>query len=237
MSREITKDFSNLKEFIAHYNLADLSANTNFIKILSKQHKKLYSYLSCIAELNQLYTDKSITPIITENQLNFIIESCSDIGCSLFETAHGAYKATKMMLRSSIETFLKGYNLDDIPNLDQEKSVFNIFDNVKVLPFFLTEPQKSIFNKIHSDYKILCQDTHTATINNMQQITALNYFPTFDMKKADNVSEFFIELVSLYCTLICIKYNNHFQRMHHRNKESIIENIPREFRALIQGIK
>lgn len=237
MSREIKSDFSNLKDFIAKYNLRELSTNAEFINILSKQHKKFYSYLTGIAELSSLYHDKSINPLIAEKQINYILESCSDIGCSLFEMVHGAYKASKMMLRSSIETFLKGFNLDDIPNLDQEKSIFKVFEKVKVLPFFLTEPQNKIFGKIHSVYKVLCQDTHTATTINMLQITALKYFPTFNLNEAEKVSKYLIELVSLYNSLICIKYNNHFHRMHHRNKENIIKNIPKKFRALIQGIK
>jgi len=236
MSREISSDFSNLLEFIKKYNLQGHSGNGDFLKILSQQHKKFYSYLTCIAELIHLSKDKSITPTISEKQLAFITESCSDIGSALFVMTHGAYKASKMMLRSSIETFNKGFNLDSIPDIDQEKSVFVIFDNIKALPFFNQEPQKTLFDSIHHDYKLLCQDTHTASDINMQHITALNYFPTFDLIEAAQVSEILMRLVASYNTIICIKYNDHFQKMHHRNKENIIENIPKTFRPLIHGI-
>lgn len=236
MSREITQDFSNLVEFIKGYNLQALSGNTDFLRILSQQHKKFFSYLTCIAELIPLAKDNTLSPTISDNQLDFITESCSDIGSALFVMTHGAYKASKMMLRSSIETFHKGFNLDSIPDLDQEKSVFNIFDRVKALPFFANEPQRSLFDTIHQDYKLLCQDTHTAADINMQHITALKYFPTFSINDATQLSDILMRLVSSYNTLICLKYNEHFQKMHHRNKENIIENIPKPFRPLIHGV-
>lgn len=236
MSREITQDFSNLVEFIKEYNLQALSGNADFLRILSQQHKKFFSYLTCIAELIPLAKDNTLSPAVSDNQLDFITESCSDIGSALFVMTHGAYKASKIMLRSSIETFHKGFNLDLIPDLDQEKSVFNIFDRVKALPFFANEPQKSLFDTIHQDYKLLCQDTHTAADINMQHITALKYFPTFSIVDATQLSDILMRLVSSYNTLICLKYNEHFQKMHHRNKENIIENIPKPFRPLIHGV-
>jgi hypothetical protein len=236
MSREISQDFSNLVEFIKKYNLQTLSGNNDFLTILSQQHKKFFSYLTCIAELIPLARENTLSPTISDNQIDFITESCSDIGSATFVMTHGAYKASKMMLRSSIETFQKGFNLDLIPDLDQEKSVFNIFDRVKALPFFANEPQKSLFNIIHHDYKLLCQDTHTAADINMQHITALKYFPTFSIVDATQLSDTLMRLVSSYNTLICLKYNEHFQKMHHRNKENIIENIPKPFRPLLHGI-
>lgn len=236
MSREITQDFSNLVKFIKGYNLHELSSNSEFLKVLSQQHKKFFSYLTCIAELIPLAKGKTLLPLVSDNQLDFITESCSDIGSALFVMTHGAYKASKMMLRSSIETFHKGFSLDSIPDLDQEKSVYNIFDRVKALNFFANEPQKGLFDAIHQDYKILCQDTHTAAEINMQHITALKYFPTFSLIDATQLSDILMRLVSSYNTLICLKYNEYFQKMHHRNKENIIENIPKPFRPLIHGL-
>src|SRR5436190_1776916 len=114
MSREISSDFSNLLEFIKGYSLHAHLGNADFLKILAQQHKKFFSYLTCVAELIHLSKDSSITPAISKKQLAFLTESCSDIGSALFVMTNGAYKASKMMLRSSIETFNKGFNLDNI---------------------------------------------------------------------------------------------------------------------------
>lgn len=236
MSRETTQDFANLVKFIEEYNLRTLPTNPDFLNVLSQQHKKFFSYLTCIAELVPIVKDTSLTPLISNDQLDFITESCSDIGNALFVMTHGAYKASKMMLRSSIETFHKGFNLDAIARLDQEKSIFVLFDKIKVLPFFSREPAKSLFEIIHQKYKLLCQDTHTAANINMQHITALKYFPTFSINEANKLSSTLIQLVSCFNTLICLKYNMHFQKMHHKNKENIIESIPRQYRPLIHGI-
>lgn len=236
MSREIPDDFANLVAFLKSYNLTDLDSNPSFIKILSQQHKKYFSYLTFMAELNQLSKDKKLEPHISQKQLDFLTESCSDIGSTIFIMSHGAYKAARLTLRCSIETFNKGLNLDFIPKLDEEKSVFAIFDKIKDLEFFKGEVNKDIINTIHQDYKTLCEDAHTATRVNMRHITALKYFPSFDIDEANELSGILMRLVSSYNSLLAIKYNNQYHKMHHRNKENIIETIPKKLRPLIQGI-
>ena len=236
MPREITTDFSKFLKFIEEYNLSTHNTNKDYIKVLSQQHKKFYSFLTCIAEIQHLRKDTSLTPVICDKQIGFLTESCSDVGSAFFVMTHGAYKASKIMLRSSIETFCKAYNLDSIPNIDKEKSVYAIFDGIKALPFFEAEPQKSLLKIIHQEYKNLCLDTHTADDINMQHITALNYFPTFDKAEATKVSEKLTLLVSAYISLLCIKYNAYFQKMHHKSKENIIDSIPRTIRPVIHGI-
>lgn len=236
MSREIPDDFSNLITFLKGYNLSELGSNQSFIKILSQQHKKYFSYLTFVAELTELSKDKKLEPNISKKQLDFITESCSDVGSTIFVMSHGAYKAARLTLRSSIETFNKGFNLDFIPDLDQEKSVFVIFDKIKELDFFKGEPNKSLMNSIHQDYKTLCEDVHTASRLNMQHITALKYFPTFEIEEATELSDLIMRLVSSYNSLLSMKYNSQFHKMHHRNKENITETIPKKIRPLIQGI-
>jgi len=237
MSREVSADFKDLVNFIEKYDLSPLISNRDFIKVLSEQHKKFFSYLTFLAEISTLANDHTIKPNIGSKQLEFIIESCSDVANALFVMTHGAYKPARMMLRSSIETFLKGFNLDELTDLDKEKSVYAIFDRVYTLPFFIEEPKKTLIDSIHNDYKLLCLDTHTATSVNMQQITALKYFPTFNSTEASRISEILMRLVSSFITLLCIKYNSHYHRMHHRNKEIIIESIPKQYRQVVYGIK
>ena len=74
MSREIIVDFQELTEFLKGYDLSLLLANTDFLKFISQQHKKFYSYLTAIAEL-QNYIDVSAysTPLLS-SQFSFIKE-------------------------------------------------------------------------------------------------------------------------------------------------------------------
>lgn len=237
MSREITKDLKLLKEFIGNYEIKSLLDNRDFLVVLSQQHRKYFSYLTMIAEIADLQDKNSfLVPSISKKQIEFLLESCSDIGNSIFVMSHGSYKAAKMMQRSSIETFLKGFTLDSINDIDQEKSIFKLFDRIRTDVFFNNSPQSILLDQIHQKYKLLCMDVHTASPLNMNQISALKYFPAFSKINADKVSEMLQILVSNYSVLIGLKYKDYFSKMHHRNKENVLENIPKKYRQLLQGL-
>jgi hypothetical protein len=233
MSREINNDFKELKDFIEKYSIKHLSDENNFKTLLSQQHKKLFSYLTFVAELNFQISETKRQKRITQEQIDYLTESCSDIGNAMFLTIHGAYKASRMMLRSSIETFHKGFNLDDFPEITTTKSLFEIFDKVKALPFFTNEPLKSAENKIHSYYAELCRDTHTAKLENMQQTIGLKYFPAYSEDETKENSKILLDLVSNYLTCLSFKYKDYLISMHHRNRENIIENISNSIKPIL----
>ncbi len=237
MSREITADFKNLIVFFKKYSLNNVIGKGEFTEIISSVHKKYFSYLTIVSELETLKNDLGITPNISQEQIEFIKESCSDIGNSFFTLINGSYKPSKLMLRSSIETFLKGYNLDIYPGITTEKSLYKIFDTLKAHNFYQLEPQKAIFELIHQTYGDLCADTHTATTLNMSHITSMNYFPKFDIQNANEVRNTLIKLVTSYISLIVLKYNSHYFKMHHRNRENILNSIPGNIKRKIQGIE
>ncbi|RVU02381.1 hypothetical protein EOD41_00115 [Mucilaginibacter limnophilus] len=236
MSREIQRDLLDLKDFLKSYSLSHLSNDTKLLSVITQQHKKYFSYLTFIAELEALQ-NSGLLPAISDVQKDYITESCSDIGNSMFVMAHGAYKASRMMLRSSIETFMKGFNADEIADILTDKSMYSIFDNIKALSFFQREDIEPIFISIHNDYKILCRDIHTATRANMDHLTALNYFPTFDEKAATPIAQISMNLVSNYLILLCVKYGTYFHKMHHRNRENILISIPKAYRPKVLGVK
>ncbi|WP_277015643.1 hypothetical protein [Flavobacterium lindanitolerans] len=236
MSREISDDYKTFTSFLERYDLNKHLENTDFIKSISSQHKKYFAYLTCIAELIHL-KEIVITPKLLDEQILFLKESCSDIGNAFFSMLHGAYKPSRLMLRSSIETFMKGFNLDQYIDITTEKNLYKIFDTIKALNFFDDKLTKTIFNDIHQKYGKLCEDTHTATELNMQHITALNYFPKYDKNEVEAITKYISELVSCYIALLTLKYNAHFHKMHHRNKEILLTNIEKSIRPLIIGIQ
>lgn len=237
MSREITADFDSLLDFLKKYSITKHTEDHNFIKIISTEHKKYFAYLTCIAELIHLSKTQSLTPELSDDQILFLKESCSDIGNAYFVMIHGAYKPSRLMLRSSIETFLKGFTLDEYTGVTTEKSLYKIFETVKKLPFFESELIKSMYDDIHSKYGKLSEDIHTATELNMTHVTALNYFPEFNKIEAEQISKYISELVMNYIALITIKYNAYFFKMHHKSREIILANIERSVRPLIVGIE
>jgi len=237
MSREIQIDFDALKAFLNGYNLSHLLNDASFNSFISQQHKKYFAYLTFIAEIQNFIDNPDYSNIILTTQIPFLKESCSDTGISFFSTFHGSYKSSELLLRSSIETFLKGYFLDIIADIDKESSIYELFRKIKALPYCSVEPSKSIIDLIHGKYKMLCQDVHTATNLNMVNLSALNYFPSFNKDEATKVSDFSLVLISSYLTLLSLKYNEQFHGFHYKNRKIIINSIPRQYRLMINNIE
>ena len=198
MSREVTKDFEKLKDFFANYTTAANIGNETFVKFLSSYHKKYLAYLTYIAELSSYNANAALSGLVTK-QFEFFSESCSDCGLALFDAVNGNYKASRLLLRSSIENFMKAIALDEDPTIDQEASVYNLFDRIKVINFFsLSAGAMKLYNDIHQEYKELCRDVHTATVANMTQLSALKTFPTFDEKQAERLMRIVRTLIMSY---------------------------------------
>ncbi len=235
MSREIKEDFLELQKFISGYQISGLLSNDDFKNILSQQHKRYFAYLTLVGEL-QMTLNKLGSNQLTSDQFNFIKESCSDFGTSIFTLFHGSYKGSKLLLRSSIETFLKGFNLDVSPDLDKETSVFELFNKVKALSFFQPEPQKHLIGLIHAKYKLLCEDVHTATEVNMASISSLNFFPKFILQEANTFNTTAAKLIECYVTLFCLKHNAFYHQIHFKNKSIIRKAIPNNYKDLINNL-
>lgn len=233
MSREIQQDFESLCAFLKDYRLENIIDEKGFKENLSKAHKKYFALLTLISELRNFADDSSFHPELTQTQYLYFVESSSDIGSAVFHAVSGSYKSARMLLRSSIETFFKAFSSDDIKDVYLEKRVFYMFEQIKKLSYFQKEPQKSLFESSHTEYGNLCRDIHTADTKNMQMLTALKYFPSYDETKMIELADMVVKLVSTFIFLLCNKYNTHYQNMHHRNKEIILTGIKRNYRPLI----
>lgn len=96
----MNEDFDRLLEFLNNYNLTASVGDKDFRKILASCHKRYYSYLVFVVELNQQSGFS-----IQENQYDYLLESVSDVGQSLFSFMNGCYKGACLLLRSSIELY------------------------------------------------------------------------------------------------------------------------------------
>jgi hypothetical protein len=234
MSREIKNDFLILKQFIEVYSLRNI-LDDDFVISLSRFHKKYYAYLTVIGEL-QNSSENDELQNLSKEQLLFISESCSDIGTSFFNLFHGAYKSSKLILRSSIETFIKGFTMDEYQNVTKETSLYEIFRVVKTLEFFQSDVSMSLINSIHSIYKALCADVHTAQEANMGSVSALNHFPKFSKSESEKITKVATQLICNYIALICLKYNQFYHQIHYKNREIINNGIEKSFRPLLNNI-
>lgn len=233
MSRDVKNDFQVLKRFIKEYSLSSFNSQPKLVELLSQMHKKYFSLMAFVYELKDLDNPR----VIDGKQRDFLLEALSDIGNSIFLSINGAYKPSRLMLRSSIETFSKGFVIDQLVSIDQEKRIYQMFDNIKKMDFFSQAPNKAILNDLVSSYSELSKDIHTADKDNMQHTSSLNYFPTKSESSLESVSKINANIVSSFLTLLCVKFNSEYHEIHYTNKQIILNSIPKKYKKLIMNIE
>lgn len=235
MSRLIKEDFDKLCTFIKDYSLSDVLEIDDAKKVLSSFHKKYFAYLVLIEEIHHKIEQYDEVLKMPKEQYEYLQESCSDVGQAFFLTFHGCYKGAKLLLRSSIENFLKGSCLDEDKSLPLTKSVYEVFDKSRTTGTF-KGAKASLYTQLHSEYALLCQDVHTADVSHMASITALNHFPSFQKEAAGNISKMVQKIIPIYITTIALKYNSAYHSMSYNYKEITNKEIINEYKKEVHNI-
>ena len=128
MSRLIKEDFDKMCTFIRDYGLSDVLEKEDARKLLSSYHKRYFAYLVLVEAIHQKVAQNDKGLGMSQKQYEYLQESCSDVGQAFFLLFHGCYKGAKLLLRSSIENFLKGSCMDEDKSLPKTKSVYEVFD-------------------------------------------------------------------------------------------------------------
>jgi len=230
MTRDTKEDLKNLVEFLQSYTLSNQVKDPSFIKSITKIHAKYLAILTFLSELSeQLETPKS-------KDFEYILEAASDIGQAFFCWIHGTQKACRMLLRSSIETFIKGSSCSEAPKILTEKNVSTVFTIAAKTANFSNTPNKNLLSNLRTFYTSLCSDVHTATKANMSHISSLDHFPAFSTPEATASCDAFVKITASILTLLSIMHNEKFHQMHHRNKKLILESIPGSMRKTVQNL-
>ena len=232
MARAINEDFKELCSFINSYDMSHILVEDEAKRMFSSCHKKYYAYLLITEEFRPLCATKGglIAPI----QYSDLQESCSDVGQAFFMTINGCYKGAKLLLRSSIENFLKSICFDEDDTIVLTKSVYEVFDKASVVNVFSSN--SSLHNSIHNEYSILCRDVHTSDENHMEAITSLSHFPAFDKSKCKEVQDCLRRLLSTFITVLSLKYNDEYHKINYAGKEILNREILKSFRKKVQNI-
>jgi hypothetical protein len=237
MTRECKLDFKSLTAYISEYSLDKNIGNDKYFNNLKKMHKVYFSAVTWNIEM--IHNTDIFTQCFSncnEDSINRISESVSDFGSSLFNWMNGGYKVSRVMLRVGIENFIRGIGSINDKSILTEKSVYALFDNAKQLPIFNTsETIKSAFYQLHSDYKLLCKDTHTAGNGNMAQLSTLSGLPIFKDKKAKDSSEVFIRILKQTTYIFCLIFSSFYHQLHHRSKENILHSVERKVKPMFAG--
>lgn len=234
MARVLTEDFEQLRNYITNYEIKSLVSDKEYIEVLSACHKKYYSLLTIIEEFRVVVDDANFSPIITAKQFEFLQESCSDVGQAFFLTMNGCYKGAKLLLRSSIENFLKGICLDEDNDIIIEKSVYKVFNRAKATSAFADK--QPLHNLLHDIYTKLCQDVHTADRQHMASIAALSHFPTFNKKEATIIKETILKLSNLFITALALKFNKAYHHIGFENKDILNKEILNIYKQAVHNL-
>ncbi|KFJ87933.1 hypothetical protein IJ23_09005 [Vibrio sp. OY15] len=234
MTRECKSDFDELIKYISNYKIDGNLDNSSYKTTAKSMHKAYFSLLHWHTEF--MHQSEFFEENYSNNKdiVNRISEVVSDVGSSKFNWINGSYKASRVMLRSSIENFVRALGSIDDESLLVEKSVYSLMGRAKVTSIFTSsEKVKSSFGNLHESYKELCKDTHTSQSENMEKISSLVDYPKFYEQKSNSTGGIFTSVVKNILIILCIVFNALYHKMHHKNRENILISIPRTSKPLI----
>lgn len=236
MTRECLEDFGALRSYVANYAISSSLEEPSYISSLKRIHRHYFAAIAWHAELAH---SKDAFQAAYENCNDEIIirlsEVVSDLGSCVFNWINGNYKASKVILRICIESFIKA--ISAVENKDQltEKNVYTLFNVASSQAIFGS--CTSCYEALHADYKLLCADAHTATLQNMQHLTSLAELPAFEKEKSESAEAVIVRVSSNINSSFCIIFNRFYHSIHHKNKENILNGVARKNRPLISGMQ
>lgn len=241
MTRECSTDFNKIIEYVDGYKISDNLTHTEYVQSLKRMHKCYFSAISWSAEL-QHEGEKFLSEYSNSNEdiVFRLSETVSDLGSSFFNWINGNYKTSRVMLRVSIENFVRAISGLEAKSQLTEKSVYKVFDIASKQTIFngaATFATKSCYENLHNEYKVLCADAHTATVQNMERLTSLADFPAFQNEKSNGTADIYIRVSKNITSIFCIVFNEFFHSMHHRNRENILNGLSGDIKPVINVLK
>lgn len=236
MTRERLDDFEALRSYVAHYSICSSLKDPGYVASLKRIHK---CYFAAIAWHSELAHSSGAFKEIYEDCNDEIIirlgEVVSDLGSCVFNWINGNYKASKVILRVCIENFVRAVSAVESKSQITEKNVYNLFNVASSQAIFGS--CKSCYEALHADYKSLCADAHTASLQNMQHLTSLAELPAFEKGKSEAAEVFIVRVSSNINSAFCIIFNKFYHSIYHRNKENILDGVAKSKKPWISGIK
>ncbi len=237
MTREQKSDFEALVTYINDYRISIKDNGSTYKSSLGEMHKTYFSLITCCSEAKEnqaIFLSFLDSP--HSELMERMLETASDMGSSLFNWINGSYKTCRIMIRTAIENFIRTIGALENKKLLSEKNVYTLFENAsKLLIFSAHHEIKKSFDQLHSDYKLLCQDVHTASGKNMDFLSSLADFPSYKKEKGEDCKDIFVRASKLIIFIFCFVFNKFFHKMHHRNRENILVSIQKPLRPIILG--
>ena len=221
MGKYTNEDADKLKQYFEDYSLKDIFFNAEFMSEFKKIHKKALGYLVIYSEMEKQNRTKKY---VDDRALFYFKESVSDVLQAVFAWVNGAYKASDLLLRSSIENFNKAIIGNVNADVYTEKSVYKIFDMAEhMVEYKIMIGKERLFIVLHRVYSELCKSTHTATPDDMDHITALNLLPKYEKEKTVAFRKKIEVLIDAYLGFFLANYREVVDGMHRCNVDIFYE--------------
>jgi hypothetical protein len=228
-TRKCNKDFEDLLVFLSEYKIkGSLDDNTGLYSLKSL-HKHYYALLTLYHELKV-----SNTGLNSDAFWLRIGEVVSELGSSYFLLAHGCHKASKLLLRSSIENFAKAFGSQLDLSILEDKSVYKVFERSYAHPVFSENKLTEVaVDSLNNTYSALCKAVHTAGALDMQKIEAIGSFPQFDRIKFDEVVNIYNKISNIFVFILCCSFKSKFLKIHYDNQDVVRDILRNEQKAVI----
>lgn len=229
MSREIEQDFAKVIQFYNEYTMMNTVAKDGIEKQLKCMHRKLYSYMMFLGEQESMGA-------FDETTLKYQKEVVSDLIMAFFCWSNGVYKPAKLLLRSSIENFVKAMVYVHCSDIVKIRNVYEVFETAgKQKPFSETYTNVH-FGNIHAKYADLCATVH-GSMDKLANIGGLIQFPCYDVAEANSIYDDYVTIVDAYLECVYYIYYEQIYRMHEFNRDLFLQGVQRKEKQKIYELK
>lgn len=227
MTREVSDDFRDYREYLKAYNFAPLLGDGAYINQIRQVHS---AFLALLTVCSELTADDGDLRALFESEYGvaargYLQEVVSDVGQSAFCLGSGAYKASLVTLRSSIESFAKTFSLKERPDILTQKAVYVVFDIAKGSNFFKDPLAVEPLARLLQIYDELNLYVHTVTNGAMFAYLRLGVFPQFEPGRAGPTANYFLRVTNAMLVAIVMVLRPWMFKLHHRNRETILSGL------------
>lgn len=229
MSREIEQDFIKVMQFYNNYSMSSTVTQDGIEKQLKCMHRKLYSYMIFLGE-------QESRGLFDETTLAYQKEVVSDMIMAFFCWSNGVYKPAKLLLRSSIENFIKAMVYVHCSDIVKIKNVYEVFELAKKQEPFSDAYSIVHFENIHIKYADLCTTVH-GSIDKLASIGGLIQFPCYDVVEANNTYDDYVKIMDGYLACVYYVYYEQIYGMHEFNRDLFLQGVQRKEKQKIYELK
>ena len=158
-----------------------------------------------------------------------------DLGNALFNWLNGAYKGSRILIRSSIENIIRGLSILEDASVSEITVSYDLFEASSDLIIFSSENALKALRTLKGNYSELCKDVHTAGTINMEHLSALIYFPGYNEEKASTTATIYRKVAQDCLVLLSICFRVFIFKMHPNNIDTILLNLSKVIRTEIHN--